>query len=326
MLKKIIIASAVVVIVCLIASAVLFPIAVNDSIKMSAQNGAVYSSPVPLLDHLADGVASVRLANGWAHRMEVRPSTDGRIRLYTDGYNINPPVVTATLSDSGDLQLYFSRYSATPNFNLSRDMLRRGVIATLNRRSTDSYVLEVPRDVAFNTTRENGRVYNNLVIHPGVKAVDASLPPYGERGRASAAEIAPGAADRDTRRSDELYEERFDDLYDLVGRGALDEAGFWDRAEPLIEGFVGHLTGISVNDSPEASEYVRRLAEIQLVDELEEYNDRLYQRGDIDSLTYYEQDLLYAQRMLELATLAADARDSLMDWDARLVSRVDEVF
>lgn len=164
MLKKAAAISAIVLAICLIAFFALSPLAISDSVALAQQMAPSYAVMSELSQYSAEDIEAVTLTGYWGNSLEVRPSADNKIRILTDNYSVSPPVFRPRSSDDGTLEVYCIFTTPSPITLLTRENIQRLIVASLNNKSLNRIVLELPASVAFKVGEYDNHYYYNIFI------------------------------------------------------------------------------------------------------------------------------------------------------------------
>lgn len=180
MLKKTAAISAIVLAVCLIAFFALSPLAVSDAVTLAQQAAPAYAMLTELSQYSAENVQAVTLTGSWASLLEVRPSSDNKIRILTDNYSVASPVFKPRPLSGGMLELYCVFESPSSISLLTRENIQRLIVAHLNNAPLRRIILELPPTVAFKPGEYGASyyAYYNLSIDERVTVLvpeDATL-------------------------------------------------------------------------------------------------------------------------------------------------------
>ncbi len=180
MLKKTAIISAVILAVCLVAFFALSPLAISDSVALAQQAAPSYAVLTEISKYSAENIQVVSLSGRWINSLEVRPSSDSKIHIFTDNYNVASPVFRPRPSGDGTLELYCAFEEPSPITLLTRENIQRLIVASLNNTSLNKIILELPVSVAFDPDAYNNQYYGNLSIDERVTVFDSEEVPSAE--------------------------------------------------------------------------------------------------------------------------------------------------
>lgn len=175
MLKKMIIISAVILAVCLVAFFALSPLAVSDAVQLAQEAAPSYAVLSELSQYSAENIEAVTLAGYWVNSLEVRLSADQKIHVLTDNYCVYPPIFKSHSAKDGIMELYCSSDNPSPITLLTRENIQRLIVAELNSASLNRIILELPSAVAFEPG-EYGKTYYSLSIDERVKVLEQETP------------------------------------------------------------------------------------------------------------------------------------------------------
>lgn len=182
MLKKTAIISAFVLAACLVAFFALSPLAISDSVALAQQAAPTYAVLTEISQYPTESIQVVTLSGRWINSLEVRPSSDSKIHILTDNYNVASPVFRSRPSGDGTLELYCVFEDPSPITLLTRENIQRLIVASLNNTSLNKIILELPVSVAFDPGAYNKRYYGNLSIDERVTVFDSEVPSAEENG------------------------------------------------------------------------------------------------------------------------------------------------
>lgn len=180
MLKKTAIISAVILAACLVAFFALSPLAISDSVALAQQAAPSYAVLTEISKYSAENIQVVTLSGRWINSLEVRPSSDNKIHILTDNYNVASPVFRSRPSGEGTLELYCAFEDPSPITLLTRENIQRLIVACLNNTSLNKIILELPVSVSFDPGEYNKHYYSNLSIDERVTVFDAEEEPNVE--------------------------------------------------------------------------------------------------------------------------------------------------
>lgn len=149
MLKKTVMISSVILVVCLVAFFALSPLAVSDAVRFAQQSAPAYALLSELSEFSAKNVETVTVVGSWGGSLEVRPSSDDKIHILADNYSVTRPVFKSRPLTDGALEIYCYFEDFSPITLLTRENIQRLIVAHLNNAPHARIVLELPATAAF---------------------------------------------------------------------------------------------------------------------------------------------------------------------------------
>ena len=149
MLKKISVASAILLLVCILVSIALLPFAIDDFGKMVSQYETAHSGYTLFYEKDTEGISSLYLSD-YYEDLEIVESPDGVIRAYARESIPYSVSYAEMLEPDGQLTLE-RRYNGLSGNNFSREYMVDRVLASMSN-SSYSFRLEVPKDLPVKVT------------------------------------------------------------------------------------------------------------------------------------------------------------------------------
>lgn len=336
MLKKLMIVSSIVLLVCLMAGAVLTPMAVADTISMADKTSDKYSAVNEQLSISSDGITEVSLENGRiVEKLVVKPSPDGKIHVYTDGFHEPDTQFTYVVNEEQQF-LTLSNYwrgDYNPWKSLTRENILKQIVREFSRRSP--YVeLQLPDGVAYDL--DSPTVWE-AEIDPQVESIhsgrysdpwehDDAADEYDEGDEMPLESIDPASgltAEQmlEISRTVMAQNDQMLQAYRAYGENS-DQTIFWETANlnisttaPLLARLSGRTDEWEQEELAQVLiEYMTAVAEKSLLEIAQDNLELEYRQGRWDKETYYAMDLDY-DREQENWEMRIDDLDSIYDLD-----------
>ena len=299
MIKKILLISGSIMLLCIIGAAVLVPIAVADSVDAAAQLDLIYNEMKEAASFSGEGVTQVQFTgSSWTERLEVVTSPDEDIHVYTNGYRMTDTRYDFRLSEEGELEIYVER-SAPGIASLTKDNLLKAFAAQMNNRWENQVRLALPAEVAFNL---DVNVWA-LRIDDGVKTIEPpqehpdlewETPP--EIAQEAEGELTPerllGLSTQLRECNDNLVE-----YYRQIRANTLTDEDFWQQAPIYLEESRDILGWVYQGEmdrdvfKAELMEYGEKMAQYNIIVLQREYALEQYEQEQITKESFYEIDL-----------------------------------
>ena len=302
MLKKISVASAILLLVCILVSIALLPFAIDDFGKMVSQYEAAHSGYTLFYEKDAEGVSFLHL-NDYYEDLEVVESPDGVIRAYAR--ESIPYSVSYAEMQKPDGQLTLDRrYSSLGGSNFSREYMVDRLLASMSNNNV--FRLEVPKNLPVKVSS-----YYRL---SNPQELDVSLyqpaPEEFPQQEESRPERLTNQQAREYYNKAASVDRELETLVNQYELGQISENAYLEERTLLLDSYANVISSLFAGTlSLEGEDYAPILEKAQY-DLEEEYIEatqarleRDFRNGTLPKEQYYEQDLELERQKTEIEGL-----------------------
>jgi len=341
MLKKITVIALIVMLVMLLTTAVLAPFAVSQVAEQVTTVVDTYSTQKERLTIPAEGVKTVSFDHGqWVQSMELLPSPDGEIHVYSDEYAVRDSQFSYSIDkEHGHLEI--GRYPLGGWNGLSAltpDNLMVSLSGLFNQNDP-SVQLYLPKGIAYDL--DSWMVGVNHWKEDEVETYYAEQSgDYNQKEEASivSPDAQPVEPDKDAANTPDPESDIRKKAVEkaTLNNGALleaarsyadngDDTAFWDAVSPMLEELAdlyaeqvmlsGSENWLEIDLSETFREYMSLQLEESLLEVEQERLEKAYRNNLITKAEYYESDLEldYEQETIENTLDGMDAAEDLLE-------------
>ena len=300
MLKKISVASAILLLVCILVSIALLPFAIDDFGKMVSQYETAHSGYTLFYEKDTEGISSLYLSD-YYEDLEIVESPDGVIRAYARESIPYSVSYAEMLEPDGQLTLE-RRYNGLSGNNFSREYMVDRVLASMSN-SSYSFRLEVPKDLPVKVTNYY-RLTNPQELDVSLYQPEPEELPQPEESRP---ERLTNQQAREYYNKAASVDRELETLVNQYKLGQISENEYLEERTLLLDSYADVLSGLFMGTlSLEGEDYASILEKTQYdlqEDYIEATHERLeldFRNGNLTKEQYYEQDLELERQKTEV--------------------------